>query len=65
MTKHIFRSAGVDMASVYLNLQKQFILLMYTGYLTVLLQCMTPSTLLRYHLNTYCVQVTTKSKGMI
>ena len=25
MTKHIFRSAGVDMASVYLNLQKQFI----------------------------------------
>ena len=22
MTKHIFRSAGVDMASVYLNLQK-------------------------------------------
>ena len=25
MIKHIFRSAGVDMASVYLNLQKQII----------------------------------------
>ena len=35
---------------------------MYTCNFTVLLQCMTPSTLLRFQLNTYCVQVTTKSK---
>ena len=25
MTKHVFRSAGVDMASVYLNLQKRLL----------------------------------------
>ena len=30
MTKHIFKSAGVDMASVYLNLQKHVYRLLYS-----------------------------------
>ena len=57
------RSAGIDMAYVYLNVSSSNFF--YLLNLTVLLQCMTTSALLRFHLNTYCVQVTTKSKGMI